>query len=112
MNAIAVAAKGKCAMDVRRQIRVVVCTVAVLGAAGGIAGAEAGRPGHARPMSPRDVVDSFDNLILAHKPREAIERFIAPDFVEHDPLVAVDGREGLLRYMHDHGWESGGNTEM
>ncbi len=80
-----------------------------------LAGPAAAKPGahaHARPMSPREVVDAFDNLILEHKAREAIERFIAPDFVEHDPVVAVDGRDGLLRYMREHGWESGGDTGM
>ena len=66
----------------------------------------------AEPLTPKQVVDNFDDLILAHKPRQAIETYIAPDFVEHDPEVAVDGRDGLLKYMHDHGWETNGNAEM
>ena len=75
------------------------------------AGKRAGHPS-SPPMSPRQVVDTFDNLVLAHKPREAIERFIAPGFIEHDPLVPVDGKAGLIRYMSEHGWETGGNAQM
>ncbi len=87
-----------------------VAAVGVLSLGSGSAEARARHAG--KPAAPRDVVEAFDNLILAHKPREAIERYIAPGFVEHDPIVPVDGKDGLLRYMREHGWEQNGDHQM
>ncbi len=93
-----------------------VAALALLFAAGAAAVAAPAWSGSRRagqgPLSPRQVVDTFDDLVLAHKPRQAIERFIAPDFIEHDPLVPVDGKDSLIRYMAEQGWESNGNAQM
>ena len=87
-----------------------VAAAAILAAPAGAADKPAS---HAKAaMSPKQIVETFDNMIIAHKPREAIERFIAPNFIEHDPIVPVDGRAGLLTYMHDHGWDKPGPSEM
>ncbi len=65
-----------------------------------------------RPMTPLQIVDTFDDMITSHHAPEAITRFIAPGFIEHDPIVPVDGRDGLLKYMHDHGWDKPGPSDM
>ena len=51
------------------------------------------------------MVEVFDELIMQHKAREAIDRFIAPHFIEHDPTVRGGGREGLYEYMVREGWD-------
>jgi len=66
-------------------------------------------PVPAPPMAPLDVVATFDALIMEHKAREAIDRFIAPDFIEHDPTVRGGGREGLYEYMVREGWDGSQN---
>ena len=58
-----------------------------------------------QPQDPLQVVEIFDELIMQHKAREAIDRFIAPDFIEHDPTVRGGGREGLYAYMVREGWD-------
>jgi len=58
-----------------------------------------------QPESPLEVVAVFDELIMRHKAREAIDRFIAPDFIEHDPTVRGGGRDGLYEYMVREGWD-------
>ena len=66
----------------------------------------------ANPQSPVDVVNDFDRLILDHHAKKAIEKYIGPNFVEHDPEVGDGSRKGLIDYMKRHGWESGGNPQM
>jgi len=58
-----------------------------------------------QPQDPLQVVEIFDELIMRHKAREAIDRFIALDFIEHDPTVRGGGREGLYEYMVREGWD-------
>jgi predicted SnoaL-like aldol condensation-catalyzing enzyme len=58
-----------------------------------------------QPKDPLQVVEVFDELIMQHKAREAIDRFIAPHFIEHDPTVRGGGREGLYEYMVREGWD-------
>ncbi|HTT01030.1 MAG TPA: nuclear transport factor 2 family protein [Steroidobacteraceae bacterium] len=57
------------------------------------------------PKDPLQVIEIFDGLIMQHKAREAIDRFIAPDFVEHDPTVRGGNRDGLYEYMIREGWD-------
>ena len=59
-----------------------------------------------RPMSPKAVVNAFDQMaFFDHKPAEAVMKYFSPDFIEHDP-VSPDGREALLKYMKAHQWDS------
>ena len=58
-----------------------------------------------QPKDPLQVVEVFDELIMQHKAREAIDRFVAPHFIEHDPTVRGGGREGLYEYMVREGWD-------
>lgn len=58
-----------------------------------------------QPKDPLQVVEVFDELIMQHKAREAIDRFIAPHFIEHDPTVRGGAREGLYEYMVREGWD-------
>lgn len=62
--------------------------------------------GAEKPTSPQDIVDKFDQLVMEHRSREAIDRFISPGFVEHDPAVKGGGKSGLYEYMMDEGWDA------
>jgi len=62
-------------------------------------------PAGPSPTAPLEVVATFDELIMQHKAREAIDRFIAPEFIEHDPTVRGGAREGLYEYMVREGWD-------
>jgi predicted SnoaL-like aldol condensation-catalyzing enzyme len=67
---------------------------------------------HGRAQSPKQVVDAIDQLILEHHPKEALHRYFAADFVEHDPLVDGGGLQGLAAYMSAHGWDPNGNVQQ
>jgi len=58
-----------------------------------------------QPTDPLEVVETCDELIMQHRAREAIERFMHPDMIEHDPTVKGGGRDGLFQYMIDEGWD-------
>jgi len=58
-----------------------------------------------QPKDPLQVIEIFDELIMQHKAREAIDRFIAPAFIEHDPTVRGGNRDGLYEYMIREGWD-------
>ena len=76
------------------------------------AGAMHDKARHGKVLSPLDAVKNFDDLVLAHKPREAIDTYVASDFIEHDPEVAGGTKEGLYTYMTKHGWDPNGNSKM
>jgi predicted SnoaL-like aldol condensation-catalyzing enzyme len=49
------------------------------------------------PQSPKDVVNAFNKLGYEDKRLvEAIETYISPDFIEHNPGIDGGGRAGLL----------------
>jgi len=58
-----------------------------------------------QPTDPLKVVETCDELIMQHRAREAIERFMHPDMIEHDPTVKGGNRDGLFQYMIDEGWD-------
>ena len=67
-----------------------------------------------QPKDPLEVIEILDELIMQHKPKEAIDRFISDDFVEHDPTVRGGGKQGLYEYMVNEGWDGDNspNTEL
>ena len=70
-------------------------------------------PGGAAELGPRAVVDEFSRLIEAHRALEAVDRYVAADFVEHDSSVAGGDRAGMIRYLQSHGWtEAGGGQTV
>lgn len=54
--------------------------------------------------SPRAVVADFSRLIESHRALEGVDKYIAADFIEHDPTVPGGDRAGMIRYLTDHGW--------
>jgi predicted SnoaL-like aldol condensation-catalyzing enzyme len=64
-------------------------------------------------MSPLEVVQKFDGMVLDHRAKEAIDLLMSPDLIEHDPTVKGGSREGLYAYMLAEGWsESNPNQEQ
>jgi predicted SnoaL-like aldol condensation-catalyzing enzyme len=61
------------------------------------------------PKDPLEVIEILDTLIMQHKPKEAIDRFISDDFIEHDPTVRGGGKQGLYEYMINEGWDEDNN---
>ena len=66
------------------------------------------------PKDPLEVIEILDELIMQHRPKEAIDRFISDDFIEHDPTVGGGGKQGLYEYMINEGWDmdNNPNTQM
>jgi predicted SnoaL-like aldol condensation-catalyzing enzyme len=66
------------------------------------------------PKDPLEVIEILDELIMQHRPKEAIDRFISDDFIEHDPTVKGGGKQGLYEYMVKEGWDmdDNPNTQM
>ena len=50
-------------------------------------------------LDPVQIVEEFDRMILAHQVHEAVERFVSPDFVEHNPNVKYGTLAGLVEYL-------------
>lgn len=67
-----------------------------------------------QPKDPLELIEILDELIMQHRPREAIARFISDDFIEHDPTVRGGGKQGLYEYMVNEGWDgqNNPNTEL
>lgn len=62
-----------------------------------------------QPTDPLEVIEICDELIMQHRAKEAIERFMHPDMIEHDPKVKGGSRAGLYQYMIDEGWDQDEN---
>jgi predicted SnoaL-like aldol condensation-catalyzing enzyme len=57
-------------------------------------------------MSPKDVVNAFDQMAFVdHKPVEAIKLYFSPDVIEHDPTTP-NGRDAIIAYMQRRNWTS------
>jgi predicted SnoaL-like aldol condensation-catalyzing enzyme len=54
--------------------------------------------------SPQAVVTAFSHMIESHQALEGVKEYVAADFIEHDASVAGGDREGMIRYLQDHGW--------
>lgn len=50
---------------------------------------------HGRHLSNREIVTRFVNLFCAHHVREAFMTYVAPDYIQHNPLAA-DGRDAAI----------------
>lgn len=60
---------------------------------------------------PLEIIAEFDRMILAHKVREAVELYVAPDFVEHNPNVRDGTLEGLVEYLEVEAIDVGRNPD-
>ncbi len=62
-------------------------------------------------MDPVAIIERFDQMILNHQVREAVERFVSPDFIEHNPNVRDGNLEGLIEYLEVETIDIGRNKE-
>ncbi len=60
---------------------------------------------------PVAIIEQFDRMILSHQVREAVERFVSPDFIEHNPNVRGGTLEGLIEYLEVEAIDIGRNKE-
>lgn len=65
-----------------------------------------------QPKDPLEVIEILDELIMQHRAKEAIDRFISDDFIEHDPTVRGGGKAGLYEYMVREGWDKDENPDF
>jgi predicted SnoaL-like aldol condensation-catalyzing enzyme len=63
----------------------------------------------ARPLTPAAVVTAFSRLLEQHHALEAVDRYVAADFIEHDSTVAGGDRAGLIQYLERNGWTDSGH---
>jgi len=75
------------------RLRLVVAAACLLAAVPNVAIAQASH--HARHMSNREIVTRFVNLFCGHHVREAFMTYVAPGYIQHNPLAA-DGRDAAV----------------
>lgn len=49
-------------------------------------------------MNKRNVIAFYEMMFNACRPREAIERFVGDEYIQHNPHVA-SGKEGFIEYF-------------
>jgi predicted SnoaL-like aldol condensation-catalyzing enzyme len=77
-----------------KQILALVGVVAVL-----VSGSAHEAANAAPQPSPKEVIDAFNQMaFFDNKPVEAVEKYFAPDVIEHDPLLP-SGRAGIVEYL-------------
>jgi predicted SnoaL-like aldol condensation-catalyzing enzyme len=55
-------------------------------------------------MTPLQIVEECNRLIMDHRAFEAIEKYIAEDFIEHSPLVRGGDRVGFIEHVREAGF--------
>lgn len=60
---------------------------------------------------PVRIIEEFDRMILSHQVQEAVERFVSPDFIEHNPNVRDGNLSGLIEYLEVEAIDVGRNSE-
>ena len=88
-----------------------IAAIALLAALAGCSGGaeKDTKPADAAAADPVKIVEAFDNMVMEHRAREAVMKYVAEDFIEHDPTVKGGNREGLLDYMVKAGWDEDSN---
>jgi predicted SnoaL-like aldol condensation-catalyzing enzyme len=93
----------------RRSPRTLGMAVALLGSMCVSLWAAAGRSVAEPPLlSTREVILAFEKLAFdERRPREAMEKYAAPTFVDHDPNVAGD-KASVIAHLERLDWTTGG----
>lgn len=63
-------------------------------------------------MSPLEIVTDCNRLIGEHRALEAVEKYISPDFIEHNPIVHGGNREGFIRHLEEAGFTDPSRPRM
>lgn len=61
--------------------------------------------------SPAEIVQACNDLIEQRRGHEAVEQFIADEFIEHDPQVKGGNKDGFLQFLIDEGWTEPGGPD-
>lgn len=54
-------------------------------------------------MTPEEIVNECNRLIMDHRAMEAVEKYIADDFIEHNPAIRGGNREGFIEHLVNSG---------
>ncbi len=54
-------------------------------------------------MTPEEIVHECNRLIMDHRAMEAVDKYIADDFIEHNPIVRGGNREGFIEHLVEAG---------
>ena len=57
-----------------------------------------------REMSPKEIVETANRLLVAKRSLEAIEKYFAPDYVDHNPHTPGGNLAGMLQTLREHGF--------
>lgn len=63
-------------------------------------------------MTPAEIVDECNRLIMDNRALEAVERFIADDFIEHNPIVRGGNRAGFIEHLEQSGFTDPASPKM
>jgi predicted SnoaL-like aldol condensation-catalyzing enzyme len=62
-------------------------------------------------MTPTEVVMACNALIEQRRALEAVEKYIADDFIEHDPMIESGDKAGFVKFLLDNGWNELGGPD-
>ena len=63
-------------------------------------------------MTPQEIVADCNRLIMDHRAMEAIEKYIAEDFIEHSPIVRDGNRAGFIEHVREAGFTDPSRPRM
>jgi predicted SnoaL-like aldol condensation-catalyzing enzyme len=62
-------------------------------------------------MTPTEVVLACNDLIEQHRALEAVDKYIADDFIEHDPMIEGGDKGGFVKFLVENGWNKPGGRD-
>lgn len=62
-------------------------------------------------MTPTEVVMACNALIEQRRALEAVDKYIADDFIEHDPMIEGGDKAGFVKFLLDNGWNEPGGRD-
>jgi predicted SnoaL-like aldol condensation-catalyzing enzyme len=63
-------------------------------------------------MTPAQIIEDCNRLIMDNRAMEAVEKYVAEDFVEHNPIVRGGNREGFIEHLVQSGFTNPDNPKM
>jgi predicted SnoaL-like aldol condensation-catalyzing enzyme len=63
-------------------------------------------------MTPAQIIEDCNRLIMDNRAMEAVEKYVAEDFIEHNPIVRGGNREGFIEHLVAGGFTNPENPKM
>ena len=63
-------------------------------------------------MTPAEIISDCNRLIMDNRAMEAVEKYVAEDFIEHNPIVRGGNREGFIEHLVAGGFTNPDNPKM